>query len=309
MARPSPYPYVPVGELLFVFAGVLFVVGSLFFVKGPVHHVRFGDSLYLIGTFIFFGKSLHSLFGQVSEHGGTLFQERHLLAECMENVFYNVSAVVFIIGCVLYWPGLFQSHEMQLKAEIYAVAFFIFGSLGFVIASYCNAVLLSRGRMFKSIPKHGQLVYNLAFIALLCAQIGGVLFVSGSFMFRPGFRNHCNRDVREGWEDLAGMLDRNFTALLWKMARDLNTTEEQLRRFMPHKEVCEDIIDTGVFLFLAGSCFYLIQSILYLIMAYIKHYAYNEELDEEYEYTDDDSDNFAYYDGDATPNSRTSSLS
>lgn len=274
MARASAYPFLPIGELFLVIAGLMFVVGSVFFSKGPyVHHVRKGDILYFLGCCIYCVKSMHSMWGTLEVHGRDIYQERHLVAEYVENIFYILSCLIFMSACVLYWPGLFEDDEWTLDAEILAVWLFILGSLGFVIASHCNAVHLSRGRMFKAIPKYGHLLYNMAFVALLCAQLGGVFFVAGSFMFRPGFRNHCNRDVREGWVGIAEQVDQNFTFMLERMAWELNTTAAHLRTYMPHKEVCEDILQEGVWLFTVGSLLYLAQASIYLAMACIKHNA------------------------------------
>jgi len=278
MARASAYPFLPIGELFLVIAGLMFVVGSVFFSKGPyVHHVRKGDILYFLGCCIYCIKSMHSMWGSLDMHGRGICEERHLVAEYVENIFYILSCLIFMGACVLYWPGLFQDDEWTLSAEILAVWLFILGSLGFVIASHCNAVHLSRGKMFKVIPKHGHLLYNMAFVALLCAQLGGVFFVAGSFMFRPGFRNHCNRDVREGWVGIAEQVDQNFTFMLERMAKELNTTAKHLRTFMPHKEVCQDILEEGVWLFTVGSALYLAQATIYLVMACIKHTAVQQQ--------------------------------
>jgi hypothetical protein len=285
MARPSPYPFLPLSELGLVMAALMFLVGSFLFVKGPLHSLRIGVLLFIVGSLIFYAKSSHTMVYFCYEHGSDLCKQRHIAAEYWENVFYNLSCVVFIGGCILYWPGLFHE-DAELLAEVCAVWLFIIGSGGFVVASFFNAVLLSRGKMFKAIPHYGETVYNMAFIALLCAQLGGVLYVSGSFLLRPGFRNHCNRDIRQGWEHLANMLDRNFTVMVRKMASDLNVSESQLRRFMPHKELCEDILNQGSWLFTIGSLLYLIQSMIYLAMAWLKYNA-NQDIDGDEENLED----------------------
>eukprot|EP00416_Gambierdiscus_australes_P034214 CAMPEP_0171109714 /NCGR_PEP_ID=MMETSP0766_2-20121228/70938_1 /TAXON_ID=439317 /ORGANISM="Gambierdiscus australes, Strain CAWD 149" /LENGTH=216 /DNA_ID=CAMNT_0011571487 /DNA_START=348 /DNA_END=998 /DNA_ORIENTATION=- len=176
------------------------------------------------------------------------------------------------MGCVLWWPGVYGGdEEMKHHGMVIASWCFIFGSLGFVIASFCNAVLLSKRKMCELIPgRRGKLVYDLAFASLGCSQLGGVFFVTGSYMYRPGFNNHCERHIRAGWNDLALKSNMTEMQLVHRMAQKLSTSTEEVLKLMPETKWCTDVEDYGGWLFLLGSLFYLAQSLSYLLIALIK---------------------------------------
>jgi len=261
--------------LFLVFATLMFVVGSAFFLKADYSEdrLKWGDTLFIVASVIFFSKSVHTIATHHKEHGMQPLEERHVCAEYFENVFYTLSCVIFIAACILFWPGLFSEHN-AIRAEIVAVWLFIIGSMGFMLASYCNAILLAKKELFHGIPfGYGKIVYNIAFAALLNSQIGGVFFVTGSFMFLPGFRTHCERDIRADWTQIAAGINSNLTTIVAKMSSDFHVSESEILKLMPPHGICQDILQNGAILYIIGSFFYFVQSCLYLICSLIKSYA------------------------------------
>mmetsp|Transcript_35248 Transcript_35248/g.101231 ORF Transcript_35248/g.101231 Transcript_35248/m.101231 type:complete len:303 (+) Transcript_35248:544-1452(+) len=273
MTRDSPYPYLPCSELVLVLASVMFVVGSFCFLPGPWEDIRIGDILFIFGSFIYLGKSAISMRELCSDHGHHVVKAVEHGADFFENVCYFVACIVFTAGCVLWWPGIYANKESKLVGQIIASWCFIIGSLGFVVASFCNAVLLSKSKMFALIPgKSGELVYFLAFTSLLCSQLGGVFFTTGSYMYRPGFNNHCERHIRAGWSRLTDASDKfdNVEDVIAWLHQEFNLTRKDAEQLIPADDWCVDIEAYGTLLYIVGSCLYLIQSVLYYIIAVIK---------------------------------------
>merc|ERR1712070_1238669 len=68
---------------------------------------------------------------------------------CMNSAFheqmaYLISAFIFTSGTILMWPGFFRGNkEAEETGELVASWCFVFGSLGFVIAGFWNALSLA----------------------------------------------------------------------------------------------------------------------------------------------------------------------
>lgn len=271
-----------VNETIMILAGLTFVWGSVCFYPGPFEDYQGGCILFIIGSAVYLFKSVQNMMKQVRKHGWRrIHKDIEHYAEFSENVCYVAACLIFCIGCVLFWPGIYQGNETnKLRGEIIAAWCFIIGSLGFVIASFFNAILLSRTDTFKALPGAiGKKCYILGCYSLLCSQLGAVLFVSGSFMYRPGYNTHCDRnlEIHKRWKHLATGMNNgtvgSFDEALEVMADRMNRDSGVLEALIPEVEWCVNVMNDGTRLYIIGSLLYLVQSLIYLRITWIKQEA------------------------------------
>merc|ERR1739848_70423 len=153
---------------------------------------------------------------------------------------------------------------------------------GFVVASFFNAILLSKTDMFNNLDaKLARKCYRLACLSLLCSQLGAVLFVTGSFMYRPGYNNHCDRHnaLQQKWRTFGSHIAPNHTGTisldeaLKLLTSKTGVNPDIIRDLIPEHEWCVDVMDDGTGLYIIGSVLYLVQSLLYLRIVWMKQVA------------------------------------
>lgn len=235
--------------LTLVAASIMFVVGSYCFLTGnPKWITMLGDELYIAGSLIYLVTSLYSA---VELSMSCCAYHQREVSEMFENILYIVAALIFTAGTVLFWPELWDGHgeQVALTCEIWGSYCFIIGSIGFCMASFFNALSLNRdaeraATIGNSTKKRDIVIakrcHYLTISALFFSQLGGVLFVAGSYLYRPGFNNHCDPE------------------------KEALGTEEP-------ESFCVNVLDEGTRLYIIGSFFYLAQSVLALIKIYLKH--------------------------------------
>jgi len=154
-------------------------------------------------------------------------------SEFCENAAYLVSAIVFTVGTVLFWPGIYGENESAaFTGEAIASWCFIYGSLGFVVASWLSSLNVSLAHYTEELKlPNARLIYTLSAWALFCSIIGGVYFVTGSWLYRPDLKNNCKS---------------------WEWLEDAKVKQAW----------CRSTLVSGTHLYIAGSCFYLAQSLL-----------------------------------------------
>jgi len=229
-------------ETIILLAAFMFVIGSYCFLYDDAWVLELGDLLYMLASFIYAGVSLYSMreFFQAWPFQTQLERTENEM-EFFEHICYVVSCLVFTVGAVLYWPHIYRGDDhTRLRGEVVASWCFIAGSYGFVVASFFNAVCMTLQKTMLSIPgPAARKCYWISVAGLFFSLMGGVLFVVGSYLYRPEFNTHC-REYRSMTHD-------SFEAT-W----------------------CLNTLNYGTWLYIVGSCFYLIQAYLNLTKCCIK---------------------------------------
>mmetsp|Transcript_85695 Transcript_85695/g.239497 ORF Transcript_85695/g.239497 Transcript_85695/m.239497 type:complete len:276 (+) Transcript_85695:179-1006(+) len=175
-------------EVMDIFGGVIFLVGSVCFLPEVSKRLVVfltGCALFILGGVIYAGLSTFTLVETVRVRGWQTL-------EACENALYLVGSIVFLAGTVLYWPE--ETHYMNMEwmkefslgvyfnlftSEFEGTLLFIFGSLLFAMAAFVNG--LSQGQNTGQPDEHGGLL--AATTSLYMA--GSLLFVVGSVAFLP----------------------------------------------------------------------------------------------------------------------------
>ena len=237
-------------DVCFVCANLLFVWGSLCFFSERT--TALGAGLFLVGSLAFVGLT-----------GLTVVEQRFLEArgargaaaamprdarrspyEAAENLCYFVSALVFAGASTLYLHG-YVSKAARIRGEEMGAWSFVAGSVGFMLASFVNALGLASAAASAAAraplaarataPPAARATAALAALALGCTQFGSVCFVTGSFLYRPALTTHC---------DTAALDD---------------------------EEPCVSAYNEGTALYLVGSLLFLLQSAVHLLSTAIKN--------------------------------------
>lgn len=209
-------------EATFVFAAILFIIGSIcFFSFQPVLVLEVGEILFMVASSFYLLIGIIEIIQMCQESSDGVLSNTAF----HEQMAYLLSAVIFTTGTVLYWPNLFQDPGVAKNAEQVACWCFVIGSLGFVIAGFWNAVSL---HPVDEEHGEGQCWHRLTKSALFFSLLGGVFFVTGSYLYTLDVEEGCNPD--EGKKS--------------------------------QSTLCIGVADQGTWLFVLGSFFYLIQAIL-----------------------------------------------
>lgn len=219
-------------------ASMMFILGSLCFFGGlPFQVLEIGEILFIVASLIYVLVGVLEMFemchtaGEAGIWGNSAFHEQ---------MAYLVSATVFAFGTVLYWPGIYGKNKDAEAKGVFAASWcFILGSLGFVIASFWNAIQLSEHPE----DQHGGKTWNrLTKMSLFFSIMGGVLFVTGSYLFSLDVENACG--------------DKTANIPITGQ----NTTGQP--KSAGSKSWCLGVTDQGTVLFVIGSVFYTISSML-----------------------------------------------
>jgi len=219
-------------EFLMFGASVMFVIGSVCFFSSMTEQVlQWGMVLFIIASGVYVGVAVLEAHEMWSAHSSNLAES----SAFHEQIAYLVSAIIFTIGTVLYWPHIYNDNDtVALYGEAISRWCFMLGSLGFVIASFWNAVSLADVLHEDHATK---LWHNLTKAALFFSIMGGVFFVTGSYLYFINIEDGCSQ--------------------YWPVQG--NSTVG-----------CVSVTDHGTVLYVIGSLFYLTQSILNLIKLCMK---------------------------------------
>lgn len=216
-------------EVLLFVACAMFVFGSICFFDGlPGIYFKIGSAQFIVASLIYVaaaGAHMQELFHAKGDEAVTE-------SEFLEQLAYLVSAVVFAVGTILFDERIYFGNEHAAETgELVAAWSFFFGSMGFGIATFFNAVTMSKGKMLADFPTSvAQLCYRLTVMCLFCCLMGSLLFTTGSYLYQPNLSGGCKD---------------------WKT-----------RRFEANKPAfCLRIIDQGTIMYLIGSCFYMVASV------------------------------------------------
>merc|ERR1719453_144337 len=128
-------------EIIMFLATAMFVVASAFYYSGlPAICLNIGEVLWMIGSLIFFVVSVIELIELCANAKGAICS----VPIFHEQMVYLLSTLVFTIGTVLLWSGLYGGDTgKEEKGELLACWFLIAGSFGFLIANIWNWMTFS----------------------------------------------------------------------------------------------------------------------------------------------------------------------
>lgn len=158
---------------LYVFAGILFVVGSIYFLPGFSAYMEAGCYLYLIGGAIYLTCALFDL--EEAAHVG------HKFEVCM-NVGYLVGSVAFNVATVCYVPEVTERLG-EVSAGTYGSAGFVVGSLLFIFACFLNGA--HTGDTFSGGSDGSRVAKGLVLATTNSTMFGSCLFLVGSVLYMP----------------------------------------------------------------------------------------------------------------------------
>jgi len=217
-------------EIVMLAAALMFLAGSFCFFDGLSATVlEIGEILFIVASCIYVIVGLV----EMSEmcHASEPDEPVLLKSAFHEQMTYLVAATIFNIGCVLFWPGIYGKNKaMQAIGEPFAAWCFVTGSLGFVTASFWNAIQLPEAVGSKCWVR-------LTKLSLYFSIMGGVFFVTGSYLFS---------------------LDVGAGCASYKPVKLVVGSPDTGRA----GKYCVSVTDQGTVLFIIGSFFYTVQSVL-----------------------------------------------
>lgn len=218
-------------------ASLMFVFGSLCFFGGePFQILEIGEILFIIASVIYVIVGILEMHELCASVGSGVIRNSIF----HEQMAYLVAATIFMAGTVLFWPNIYKNNpEWEELGTKVAAWCFVVGSTGFVIASFWNA--LSLADIAGSNPageavEGSKTLTRLTNAALFCSLMGGMFFVTGSYLYTLDVEEGCAPDI------------------------PLNVTSGSQPLDSPGGW-CLDVVDQGTVLYFIGSLFYLVQSI------------------------------------------------
>lgn len=162
--------------ITYITGGVLFVVGSIFFLPGFERFYHAGCLLFLIGGTAYLTTSSFDL--EEAEHAGKKFEYSMALLYVYGGCFFIVATFIFV-------PEITQAMG-PYSAQLWGSWGFIVGSLFFVLACFLNGA--HTGDAFKDHKDDPIRVYwaqALVLATTFSTMLGSILFLVGSILYLP----------------------------------------------------------------------------------------------------------------------------
>lgn len=233
-----------------------FVWGSYLFWSSETSDLQLGDVLFITGSVITFVFAAYNLAESRAHWQNYYMAEREDRIEFWETACFFLAGLIFMIGSFFYWPGIYnywysdatehEINEMEESGEAHGARCFIIGSILFLIASMFNAIGLGMNKEENEQNPMMRRVHYIHLVALFFSQMGSVLFVAGSWMYRPVISSACP-DYNERYEGAAQ--EGEIVA----------------------EHACETVGWFGTKLYIIGSTFYLIEALLNFTNSALKH--------------------------------------
>jgi len=233
-----------------------FLWGSILFLSSDEENLKTGDILFIIGSVITFVFAAYNLIESRNHWMNYWDAEREDRIEFVEVSMFFLAGLVFMVGSLFYWPGIYlswcgeactetQINDMEFAGESWGAFLFVMGSLMFVTASMFNAVGLGMNKDEADTDNPTSVtVHYIHVAALMASQLGSTCFVVGSFLYRPVFPSCPSLTERYAGEAQAGQ-------------------EEAI-------ENCVSTGTSGTRLYIVGSCLYLVEALLNFISSIVK---------------------------------------
>jgi hypothetical protein len=122
---------------LYIFANILFVIGSYCFIPAVIdkemHSVSPGVVLFVIGSVIFFLAPMYDVYRTHLFYRENKVDRETMITQIIVGISYIGGSFLFTVGSILYLPGE--------KYSYLAAPFFLIGSFLFLIATLCTSVM------------------------------------------------------------------------------------------------------------------------------------------------------------------------
>jgi len=241
---------------------IAFLYGSYLFLSSTEADLAFGDTLFIIGSVITFVFAAYNLVESRAHWMHYASAEREDRIEFWETTMFFFAGLVFLVGSIFFWPGIYdwwydgidQSliNAYEEEGEAHGAKCFIAGSVMFLIASMFNGIGLGMNKNEAEENPVSVVTHYIHIVALLASQLGSVLFVAGSVMYRPILGGAC----------------AEFTARYAGAAQAGQTVAE-------HE--CESTGEYGTKLYIYGSALYLLEALLNFTNSALKHQYCNDD--------------------------------
>mmetsp|Transcript_20435 Transcript_20435/g.68610 ORF Transcript_20435/g.68610 Transcript_20435/m.68610 type:complete len:272 (-) Transcript_20435:203-1018(-) len=167
-------------EALGIASAVQFGLGSVFFLPSLSEHVFWGCILFITGSV---GYAACTIFDFIEERS----VDRNASAQ-VTHALYSAGAILWVVGTVFFFPSVVQMDGPAggESGQRIGAAFFIIGSMAFVIACFTNRAPSSVH------PGAGVRAERLVLAASNSEVTGSILFLVGSVFFLPDFA--CNAE-------------------------------------------------------------------------------------------------------------------
>jgi len=191
------------------------------------------------------------------------YEEKH--EELLESVSFVVSSLIFTAGCVLFYPHLFSDKRHQEWGEEIGAILFITGSFGFVLAAYWSSMAMVKKASIHDLPKVGSPEYRrrqITSMELLCSLIGSVLFVTGSFLYRPSYATDCSHEALRAAAKAPSVTSPTHLALLrLRSGHGFLGTAPPAEHALSDdfQGLCVNVMNQGTWLYVLGSTLFLAQ--------------------------------------------------
>lgn len=233
-----------------------FLIGSYLFLSSDEDDLKVGDTLFIIGSIITFVFAAYALFESRHHWENYYMAEREDRIEFWESAMFFFAGLVFMVGSFFYWPGIYDwwyagqdqtyINNMEESGEAHGARCFIGGSVLFLIASMFNGIGLGMNKEEEAQNPVAVITHYIHLAALINSQMGSVLFVAGSWMYRPIIGSACP----------------DFNARYEGEAQEGQIVAEH---------ACETTGSFGTKLYIIGSAMYLIEALLNFINSALKH--------------------------------------
>jgi len=234
-----------------------FLWGSYLFLSSDEASLKLGDCMFIAGSVITFVFALYALIESRAHWKNYANAEREDRIEFWESTMFFFAGLVFLVGSIFYWPGIYTwwyageaesyINEMEEGGEAHGARCFVGGSVLFLIASLFNGIGLGMNKEENELNPMMTVVHYIHIAALFNSQMGSVLFVAGSWMYRPII----------GGEDCA-----DFNARYEGGAQEGEPVAEH---------ACQSVGSFGTQLYIIGSAMYLIEALLNFTNSALKH--------------------------------------
>jgi len=176
-------------EVVMFLTTLAFLIASAFYYSGlPPSVLQAGEVLWMAGSLIFFIVSCIEMYELCASHDEPLC----VLPVFYEHLAYLVSTLIFMVGTILLWSGIYGGDAAkEEKGEVAACCFLIAGSFGFLVANIWNWLSFS----FVAEASDEQTNSRWACLtrsALFCATLGSVCFILGSWLFSLDVEDGCD---------------------------------------------------------------------------------------------------------------------
>jgi len=197
---------------LYTVAGFLFLESAqdLWESTATIKPIEIGDYIFIGGSLVGLVLALRSLsISCISEYRavkkcGLPMHDDFKTNEIMTSAIFALANLLFFVGSFCFFPRikpLFTDSESVVQtAETWGAWLFVSGSFMFVIGAFYGSISLGTLLATKEPHLHNaeDKIYHSRKLGGLSSLLGSVLFVVGSFLYRPGFNPTCNHAKLNG---------------------------------------------------------------------------------------------------------------